>query len=161
MKELRDPKKILNQISKTNKSDNSTSQQSKNAKMEKHLYMLLDKNKTSERLNLKESKDNSPKKAGNKTSEEETKEAKIELPKNSKVAEVYDASRNKTSKKGTSDPYWNKNSVLGLRKKHKVDYLSIKKNNRLVLANESSSEGLRMFDRLRDNSTEKEVMTNK
>ena len=48
----------------------------------------------------------------------------FDLPAN---MEMFDSRPNKTKKTGDKDIYWNKNSVLGHKKKHKIDYISTKR----------------------------------
>ncbi|XP_028393693.1 uncharacterized protein LOC114518013 [Dendronephthya gigantea] len=56
--------------------------------------------------------------------------------------DMLDSGPNKTKKTGDKDIYWNKNSVLGHKKKHKIDYNSIKKSLRW----KNGSKVLEMFN---------------
>ena len=76
----------------------------------------------------------------NTTTAKSAKEAtmKIDRP-NKKLIELFASNPNET-KETSSPPYWNKNSILGLKKNHKVDYLSIESED--VTGNISERQGM-------------------
>ena len=81
-----------------------------------------------------------------KSAEEAT--MKIDRP-NKKLIELFASNPNET-KETSSPPYWNKNSILGLKKNHKVDYLSIDSDD--VTGN--ISERQRMLNEKRSNGSQ-------
>ena len=72
----------------------------------------------------------------NTTQTKSAKETTLKINRlNNKLTKMFDSSPNKTKKKESYDPDWNKNSIVGYKRKHKVDFTSM--NNGEVLGNDS------------------------
>ena len=119
---------------------------------------LLDQKKTVKKITTKENKTESTEKDSlieiltsihNTTKTESTEGATLKIDgTNKKLIELFGSNPNET-KKTSNPPYWNKNSILGFRKKHKADDLSI--NNGGVAGNISDRQ--QMLNEKRSNSS--------
>ena len=142
-KEIRQGRRQLFRSNATRNNRNTTPGQPGNTKMEKQ--KLLDIMKIAEHLTAKENKTKFIETAGlneilasvhNTTQTKSAKETTLKINRlNNKLTKMFDSSPNKTKKKESYDPDWNKNSIVGYKRKHKFDFTSM--NNGEVLGNDS------------------------